>query len=221
MWTARILPLICMGGALLWMFLTGRSLSIDDILNYTPSQPFLAVLFLWIAFALKSLTLVFPVLLLFAVSGQLFPLPVALIVSIVGITITLTIPYFIGRASELDFSDRLMARYPKLQEIRCIRNKNEFFFSFLSRAVGVLPCDVLSMYFGSTRLRFSSYITGAVLGFMPDTVCATILGQKITDIHSVGFLITLSVNIIACIASYFLFLWYKRKSLSGTSQVRE
>ena len=176
MWTARILPLVgfvVLGG---FFLLSGQKLSVDDILNYTPSEPILAVLFLWLAFALKSLSLVFPVVALFAVSGQLFPLPIALAVNTVGIAITMTLPYLLGRASELDFSEKLIAKYPKLKEVRQLREQSSFFLSFLVRAIGVLACDVVSMYFGSTKMDYLPYITGAVLGFMPDLICATILG---------------------------------------------
>ena len=211
MWIARILPLGCMGAAVAWMLLSGRSVTMDDILGYTPSQPLLAALFLWIAFAVKSLSLVFPVLLLFAVSGQLFPLPYALAVNTVGIAIALTVPYLIGRAAELSFTDKLVEKYPRLHEIRRIRERNGFFLSFISRAIGVLPCDVVSMYFGSTRLYYPAYIAGAVLGFMPDLICATILGQKIEDVRSPAFWITLAVNILACVGSYVFYRWYKKK----------
>ncbi len=211
MWVSRILPLVCMAVAVSWVLLSGRSVTVDDILNYTPSQPLLAALFLWLAFALKSLSLVFPVVLLFAVSGQLFPLPVALAVNTVGIAITLTIPYLLGRASELNFTDKLIQRYPRLLELRRIRENNGFFLSFISRAIGILACDVVSMYFGSTRLPYPAYIAGAVLGFMPDLICATILGQQIEEFDSPGFWITLAVNILACVSSFFFYRWYKRK----------
>lgn len=211
MWTARILPLIGMavvGGLFLF---SGHSLTVDDVLDYTPSEPLLAALFLWLAFALKSLSLVFPVLLLFAVSGQLFPLPVALAVNTVGITITLTLPYLLGYVSELDFSEKLITKYPKLAEIRRLRENSSFFLSFLARAIGILACDVVSMYFGSTKMKYLPYITGAVLGFMPDLICATILGQQIEDYRSPGFWITLTINILCCISGYLLYLWYKKK----------
>ena len=187
----------------------------EAILAYTPSEPILAVLFLWLAFALKSLSLVFPVIALFAVSGQLFPLPIALAVNTVGIAITMTLPYLLGRASELDFSERLIAKYPKLNEVRQLREKSSFFLSFLVRAIGVLACDVVSMYFGSTKMRYLPYITGAVLGFMPDLVCATILGQQIEKYDSPGFWITLAINILCCIGGYLLYRWYKKKRASA------
>ena len=211
MWTARILPLIGLLTVGILYLRSGRSITVDDILNYTPAEPLLAVLFLWIGFALKSLSMVFPVYALFAVSGQLFPLPAALAVNTVGIAITMTIPYLLGYASELDFSDKLIAKYPKLEEIRRLREENGFFLSFLARAIGILACDVVSLYFGSTKMKYLPYITGAVLGFMPDLICATLMGQKIDDIHSPGFWITVAINAVCCISSYLLYRWYKKK----------
>ncbi|MDO4972636.1 MAG: VTT domain-containing protein [Eubacteriales bacterium] len=212
MWTARLLPLLGLAVGLGWLLLSGRSLTVDEILDYTPAQPLLAALFLWLAFALKSLSMVFPVLLLFAVSGQLFPLPVALAVNTVGIAITLTLPYLLGRASELDFSEKLIARYPKLRELRRVRETSGFFLSFIARAVGILACDVVSLYFGATRLPYPAYIAGGVLGFMPDLICATILGQQIENWDSPAFWITLAVNILACVSAVFLYRWYRRRA---------
>ena len=121
MWTARILPLAGMSAALAWLLLSGRSVTVEDILSYTPAQPLLAAAFLWLGFALKSLSMVFPVYVLFAVSGQIFPLPVALAVNIFGVAVTVSVPYLLGRASELDFTERLLEKYPRLQELRRMR----------------------------------------------------------------------------------------------------
>lgn len=211
MWTARILPLSGMAAALAWLLLSGRSITVEDILSYTPAQPLLAAAFLWLGFALKSLSMVFPVYVLFAVSGQIFPLPAALAVNIVGVAATMTLPYLLGRASDLDFTDRLLEKYPKLYELRRMRESSGFFLSFISRAIGFLPCDAVSLYFGSTRLAYLPYIGGAVLGFLPDLICATILGRQIERWDSPGFRITLCVNILACVSAVLFYRWYRRK----------
>ena len=211
MWFSRLLPLVCMAAALGWMLFTGRRVTVEDILHYTPSQPLLAALFLWLAFALKSLSLVFPILLLFAVGGQLFPLPLALAVNTVGVFIALTLPYLLGYASDLSFRGELLRRYPKLMELRRMREENSFFLSFLTRAVGVLPCDAVSLYLGSTRMPYPAYIGGAMLGFVPDLVCATLLGMQAEDYSSPGFWITVAVNLLACAASVLLYRVYKKK----------
>ena len=212
-WVFRVLPFVCMA-VCIWLWLrSGRDLTIDDLVAYTPKEPLRAVLFLWLAFAFKSLSLVFPVMLLFAVSGQLFPLPAALAVNTVGIAITLSVPYWIGRFSGNDLTEKLMVKYPKLREVRAMRQKNNFFFSFLTRAIGVLACDVLSLYFGNTRMPYLPYVTGAVLGFMPDLVCATILGDQIKNVHSPAFWITVAVNLLCCTAGFLGYLAYRRKLL--------
>ena len=143
----------------------------------------------------------------------MFSLPVALAVNVVVIAITLTVPYWIGRFSGKDLTERLLVKYPKLQEIRAMRQRNNFFFSFLARAIGVLPCDVLSLYFGNTRLPYPDYIAGAVLGFLPDLICATILGDQISNTHSPAFWITVAVNILACVAAYLGYRAYRRRIL--------
>jgi uncharacterized membrane protein YdjX (TVP38/TMEM64 family) len=71
------------------------------------------------------------------------------------------------------------------------------------------------MYFGSTKMDYLPYITGAVLGFMPDLICATILGQQIEEYNSPGFWITLTINILCCIGGYLLYRWYKKKKGIG------
>lgn len=180
-------------------------------MSYTPSQPLLAVLFLWLAFAVKSLSIMFPVMLLFAVSGRIFPLPMALLVNIVGIAITLTLPYLIGRCSGKDMTEKLMLKYPKLAQLRAMRSKTGLFLAFIIRAVGVLPCDVVSLYLGNTRLNYGEYIIGGVLGFMPDLLCATIVGMKISDVSSPWFWGTIAVNISVCVISMLIYRQYMKK----------
>lgn len=207
----RLLPLACMCAAIIWFLSSGRNLSIEDVLSYTPEEPLLAAAFLWLAFAAKSMSLLFPVLILFAVGGLLFPLPVALLVNTVGIAVTLTLPYLIGRGAGDDLTEKLMVKYPKLAEVRAMRRRNSFFFAFAIRVIGVLPCDVVSLYLGNTRLPYLQYIAGGVLGFMPDLVCATVVGMKISDTSSPWFWISIALNIFICAASCLGYRAYRKK----------
>lgn len=209
----RLLPLLCMAGAVLWLLFSGKALSIDTLLHYAPEDKWQAVLFLWLAFAVKSLSVMIPVMLLFAVTGVLFPLPIALLINTVGIAITLSIPYLIGRFSGPDLTRRLMGKYPKLSELRAMRSKNNFFFAFIVRAIGILPCDIVSLYMGNTRMPYPPYIIGAVLGFLPDVVCATILGMQSPHMDSPWFWVTVAVNMAFCLASAWLYRIYRRKRM--------
>ena len=64
----------------------------EMILNYTPEQPLLAVAVLLLLYALKSVTVIFPISALQVAVGHLFdPLP-AFLLNLLGLVITLTLP---------------------------------------------------------------------------------------------------------------------------------
>ena len=52
-----------------------------------------------------------------------------------------------------------------MEQLEKLRQKNSFLFAALARAVGVLPGDVVSLYFGAVRLPFAPYLAGSLLPF--------------------------------------------------------
>lgn len=207
----RCLPLLGMAGALLWLWLSGEKLSVDTVLSYTPELPLLAALFLLLLYGLKSLSLTLPILLLDTVCGVLFPLPVAILVATLGTAITLTIPYFIGRGAGPDMTEKLQQKHPRLRELREMRSRNELFLAFLIRIVGILPCDVVSLYLGNTRLPFPKYLLGGVLGFLPDILTATVVGMKADDRSSPWFWGAIAVNLLVAGGSTLFYTLYRRR----------
>lgn len=207
----RALPLVGLGCAALWLWLSGEDLSVDTVLSYTPRLPLLAVLFLLLLYGLKSLSLMLPILLLDTVCGVLFPLPIAVLVASLGTAITLTIPYLIGRGAGPDMTERLQARHPRLRELRQIRSRNELFLAFLIRIVGILPCDVVSLYLGNTRMPFGKYLLGGVLGFLPDILTATVVGMKADDRSSPWFWGAIAVNLLVAGGSTLFYVWYRKR----------
>ena len=207
----RALPLLGMAGALLWLWLSGDDLSVDTVLSYTPELPLLAALFLLLLYALKSLSLTLPILLLDTVCGVLFPLPVAILVATLGTAITLTIPYFIGRGAGPDMTEKLQQKHPRLRELREMRSRNELFLAFLIRIVGILPCDVVSLYLGNTRMPFPKYLLGGVLGFLPDVLTATVVGMKADDRSSPWFWGAIALNLLVAGGSTLFYALYRKR----------
>ena len=207
----RALPLLGMAGAMLWLFLSGEKLSVDTVLSYTPKIPLLAALFLLLLYALKSLSLTLPILLLDTVCGVLFPLPVAILVATMGTAITLTIPYFIGRGAGPDMTEKLQQKHPRLRELREMRSRNELFLAFLIRIVGILPCDVVSLYLGNTRMPFPKYLLGGVLGFLPDVLTATVVGMKADDRSSPWFWGAIALNLLVAGGSTLFYALYRKR----------
>lgn len=201
-------------------YLYKDQISVDDIFHYTPSNSFLAATVLLFFFALKSMSMVIYVGLLYAAAGIMFPLHWAILVNTLGTAIMVTIPYFIGKSGGAEFIERTIRKYPKMAMIKEIRKGSDFWFSFIVRLVGMFPSDIISLYMGSIEVRFWPYLWSCILGFLPPVITFSVMGMSLADIHSPNFKIALGVEIACVISSAILGFFYVRK-LSKNRKERE
>ena len=75
----------------------GEPLSAETVLKYTPQKPVLAAVILILFFALKSLTIIWPLSILYLASGILFSPVLAVLVSTAGLAVAITVPYWLRR----------------------------------------------------------------------------------------------------------------------------
>lgn len=172
------------------------------IQQYMPDRLFPAVLLVITLYAVKSLTVIFPLIPLYLLAGAAFPLSVAMIVNFIGVAVCATIPYLIGTRLSPRWLEKLRQRYPKLESLETLRKKGGIPFAALTRAVGLLPGDVVSLYFGCVRLRYPAYLIGSVLGLSPGVIAATILGGQIENFGSPGFWAAAGGNVAAALISF-------------------
>ena len=221
----RALPLMGLLSLGLWLWLRGgmpdaKAIK-DAVLNYADAKPLRVALFMILLFALKSVSLMFPILALMAACGMLFPLPAAILVATLGTAVTLTIPYFIGRGAGPDMTVKLQQKYVRLRELRALRRRNEFFLAFLIRIIGILPCDVVSLYLGNTRMPFWKFLIGGVLGFMADVLTATVVGMKAEDRSSPWFWGAIAVNLLVAGGSTLFYYFYRKRHGSEEEEKAE
>lgn len=162
------------------LFLSNRDL--EDIINFTPTDPLRAILVIWFFYALKSLSVVFPATVLFAASGNIFPYPVAVMVNIIGIFLMVTVPYFIGRLSGADAVEAAAERYPKVKKLLSYGQKNNFMTVYLTRAVTFVPCDLVSMLHGALSMPYPSFLIGSEAGLLPEMLVVTYIGGQLKDL---------------------------------------
>lgn len=183
-------------------------ISVDDIFHYTPANPILAATVLLFFFALKSMSMVIYVGLLYAASGIMFPLHWAIVVNLLGTAIMVTVPYYIGRSGGAEFIERAIRKYPKMAMIKEIRKGSDFWFSFIVRLVGMFPSDIISIYMGSIEVRFWPYLWSCLLGFVPPVITFSVMGMSLADIHSPNFKIAFGVEVACVISSAILGFFY-------------
>ena len=170
-------------------------ITIDTILKYTPDNIYIAIVVILSLFALKSLSVVLPLSVLYLASGILFPPFLSVLVSAVGLWITITIPYFIGYFYGKKINVYIQKKYPKIEKLEILQSENMFFTCFITRIVGILPADILSIYFGICRISYGIYATAGVAGSMLSIITTTLLGNQLKDPFSKEFVIILICRI--------------------------
>lgn len=182
----------------------------ENILSITPKNQLLAVIVLLVFYALNSLSIFFPIAVLYAAVGTIFPLPLALLVNFLGALLCTVLPYVIGKFKGQEYVDTLTNRYPKLKSIFDMEKGKDWFLSYFLRVINLLPMDLVSMFLGAAGVDTVKYMTGSMLGNLPGIIAITIVGQSITDPTSPTFIISLSVTVLISVVSVVVFWIYKK-----------
>ncbi|MBS1326601.1 MAG: TVP38/TMEM64 family protein [Oscillospiraceae bacterium] len=217
---AKILPFVVML-ALVALYLPNKdAVSVDSILRYTPDNLWLAALALLAAYAVKSLSVFFPLLVLYAAAGLLFPLPAALLVNLSGLLVCVTVPYGIGRFAGKDLVDSLQKKYKKIARINEIKRGSEFFFAFFLRIIEFLPGDVVSMVLGASGMTYWKFAVGSLLGLLPVMVATTVAGSSLSDPTSPVFIVTAVLVVLLSVGSFVLWRVVSRKNAGSRPETR-
>ncbi len=215
----RTLPVVLTLAAVVFLFVSGGKFSPEDILSHSPSTPIFIVLFILILYALKSLSVFFPVIVLQVAVGLLFQSFWAVLLNIAGMAVAFALPYAIGYYSGAAMVTKLLDKHPKVADKIEKQRGSDFFISFFLRIIGFLPVDLVSMYLGSVKTDFFKFMTGSLAGVLPGVIAATIAGTSITDPTSPTFIISLSIALLLSAASFIgNALYQKRKKQYGNEK---
>ena len=195
----------------LFCLINRDSITVDSIVAFTPENLLLAVLVMLALFAVKSVSVFIYCGLLYAASGILFPVPLAILVNNLGNVIMATVPFWIGKKAGVGLVDELTAKHPKLAFMKEIPNQNPAFLSFFVRIIGILPSDIIGAYLGATGISYKRYIIGTLVGMFPQTVTFCLMGMKINDPGSPEFIASLIFEICLIVVSTTAYvIWMKR-----------
>ena len=207
----RFAPLVVCAVFMCIYLFSGKEFTAEGLLNFAPEKPLYAAIFLVLLYAFKSLTVFFPIIVLNVLGGFLFEPVHALIINSIGVLVELTIPYWIGRISGRGFAKKIETKHPKLAGIFGENSGNLLFLSVFLRALFCLPGDAISMYFGAIKMPYHKYIFGSMIGILPGTVAATLLGMNITDPDSPMFWVSLCLTVGFAVISFIGYSLWKRK----------
>ncbi len=186
-------------------------ISAQDIVSFTPNNTLAALGVLLALYLLKSVTVITSVRLLQIAVGIMFPLQWALLINVVGLVITFTIPYLFGRAkghSALSTTAEQSSFLDKLMRL----GKNDTFMASLSvRGVILLPLDPPSMYFGASGAPYLKFLLGSILGSLPTLIVRTVLGESADDVSSPTFIISVVAYVVILVMSILFGMLLKKR----------
>ena len=204
-WLMRIFPAALLIAVAVTIGVLFRHVTVEDVLRYTPENLFLAALALLGAYLIKSLSVFFPLLILYISSGILFSPPAALAVNLCGLVITVTVPYFLGILVGKEWMEQLLKKYKKARQLERFAFRNEWFLSYILRVINLLPGDIVSMFLGSIGVRYPVYLCGSLIGLAPTMLAATLMGINITDPTSAAFILSCILTLALSAASILIY----------------
>ena len=204
LWAVRLAPL----GAVAWVWVRYghilREMTVEDILAYEPENLLLAAAGLLGLYVVKSVTVVFPLIVLYISAGVLFSPPWAVLLNLLGLALAVTVPYGLGKFYGREYVERLVSRYKKGNLLRELQGESGFFLSYFTRIINLLPGDLVSMLLGAMNIGYGRYFCGSLLGLSPTMLAATFMGISITAPSSPGFIFSCAITVVLSAASAVL-----------------
>jgi Uncharacterized conserved protein len=173
--------------------------NIDELTNYIRSfGAFAAVIFVAL-FNLKTILVVFPYSIFVLLGGTIFGSVNGILLSMLSVATSSSLAFFIARLLGKDKMKKfLKGRFAMLDEKT---NESGFNIMLFMRLSCLFPADALSYAAGLTQMKFSHFFVGTMIGFLPEVISITMLGDNIKKPMSKEFLMSVGLIIVTATLS--------------------
>lgn len=202
--TLQIAAIVFMLGMLIAMLIVMNKFDISienaaELSKYITGGT-LTVALIIIAFTVvKSFALVFPPAVIFAVSGLIIDnVWLAIGINIIGVALSVILPYYFGRFAGKDLLDSLKNKFPKIKKLDDFAGQNEFMVVYVVKASGVVPSDLMSVIYGAMGVNFFKFFIASNLGMLPFNILFTLLANKgdLSNPYTLLYIIPIPVFVV-------------------------
>ena len=145
----------------------------------------------------KSFALVFPPAVIFSICGYIMPnFWTALLVNIISVFLSLSIPYYLGRFTGAGMVETLKGKFKAIKKIDDFAGANEIEMTFAIKLSGIMPGDLSSLLFGAMGISFKNYTIGANLGNLPLVIVYTFFGITLKNVGEQPWVAAIPVAVI-------------------------
>jgi len=188
-------------------------IAIDNFLgNLELPMGVTAAIFL-VLYALQGAVMIVSTVMLYIGAGLLFPTWIGIAVTYAGLTVSLSVGYFIGKKLGQDKVIKMLAKNKKIADFLLGSQDNILFLCFISRILPT-PFGLVSLFFGAMKVPYFKYILASLMGLTPFMLPVLFAGSAITNPLSVEFLVPFSISLSV---SLIIMVAYKTKVVTKTS----
>lgn len=167
------------------------------VLSFGPLAPLIYILL----FTLVPLTL-FPDAVLAIASGTIFGVFWGSIYTMIGAACGATLSFFLARFFGRDLVMKLIRH--RAEQFQDGIERQGFFVILIMRLIPLIPFDIISYGAGLSKIRYSDFLLGTLLGIVPGVLIYVNLGDKALDIGSPAFCLSMALLIGLFALSYYL-----------------
>ncbi|ULQ60220.1 VTT domain-containing protein [Brucepastera parasyntrophica] len=214
----KLIPIILVIVIIIALIPKLSTITVDDIINYTPSSLPLAALTILGIYCVKSIVMFIPLVALYISAGLIFPTGWALLLTYFCLTCELSLGYVLGRKLGKDKIDAVVRNNKKLAGFFSVHKKNTNTTCFLARFLP-FPSDPVNMFFGASGMPYISFLFFSLLGLSPYMIPYVIAGRSITTPLSKEFLIPFGISISISVIVFIVFqITNKKKAVPTETQ---
>jgi len=138
--------------------------------------------------------MIFPTPILYVAAGLAFPTWIGIIVTYVGLTVSLSIGHVIGERMGEEKVRKLLTKNKKVANLLNKDNENLLWLAFISRILPT-PFGLVSLFFGALKVPYFKCMFMSLLGLSPFMIPTVFAGSAITNPFSAEFIVPFSISI--------------------------
>ncbi|AGK96247.1 TVP38/TMEM64 family protein [Clostridium pasteurianum] len=185
-----------------------KHISMRYLKNYILSYGNFAAVAFIIIYSLKPVALVIPTSLLSILAGNIFGPMYAFALSMIGCFFSASLAFFLAHMLGKPFVDKILRG--KVFKLDNRIEEHGFLIMFLMRLSFVFPYDPLSYAAGLTKMRYTDFILGTMLGIIPEMLAYSFMGKHLNRPFSVKMLVPIAAMAGVAVTASYIYRRYKK-----------
>lgn len=165
-------------------------------------------------FAFKAFIPIYPISLVCAAAGMVFPFYIAIPVNIIGMSLHYTMKYIWGKRIGPGGATLILNRNETIRVLMRKDGTGNPWLLVVFRLIPFLPINPVSQLYGSMGFKYWKFVLLSLLGYTPYMLSYTIIGRNLYNPLSAGFLVPLIIVFaVAAIIAYTInvLIFYSKK----------